>query len=130
MSRGRYVEPGSPDHRAMLLNNQASSLCREGRFEEAEPLFLQALRLWETSFGPSSDPVAGCCQSLGVLCAALGDFDGAIFHLQRAMEVMTKLPGADESERAAYQAILDTLISGGRDGLQAAQVTSRKMWTG
>jgi tetratricopeptide (TPR) repeat protein len=130
MNRGRYVVPGSPDHRAMLLNNEASSLCKEGRFKEAEPLFLQALRLWESAFSPCSDPVAGCFQSLGVLRAALGDFDGAIFHLQRAIEIMTTLPVVDEGECAAYQGILDALKSGGRMELRAVQVTARKMWTG
>jgi len=130
MKIGRYVVSGSPDHQAMLLNNEASMLCRSGQFEKAKPLFLQAMRLWETQFGLASESVAGCCQSLGVLCTAMGDFDGAIVHLQRAVEIMKTLPEVDADEKVVYQRILDTLESGGRMELNAAQVTARKMWTG
>lgn len=128
MKRGRPVVPGSRDHRAMLLNNEASRLCRQGLFERAEPLFLEALRIWEVHFGPRSDPVAVCCQSLGVLYTALGDFDGAILQLRRALDILSTLPGSDADERGAYQGILDTLEYGSRLELSAAQSVARGMW--
>jgi hypothetical protein len=112
----------------MLLNNEATRLCSEGRFEDAETLFIQALGIWEKAFGPISDPVLGCCQSLGILCLALGDFDGAIFHVKRAVEIANALPEADAKERAFYRAVLVTLESGDRVRLQAAQGVARTMW--
>jgi len=129
MSRGRFVVPGSPDHQAMLLNNQACDLCRMGKYEEAKPLFVQALAIWEKHFGETSLPVATCHESLVMLAGAIGDFDDAIVHCQNAVRILDKLPNVDPGEHATFRGILARLQASDGVTLESFKDVARRSWT-
>ena len=92
-----------PDHPylATALNNLGELYRQRGKYEQAEPLFERALRLWEQTLGPDNLQVAQVLDSLGVLYGEQGKYEQAELLLERALRILEQALGHDH----AYLAI-------------------------
>ncbi|CAN0505877.1 unnamed protein product, partial [Ectocarpus sp. 12 AP-2014] len=58
-----------PDHPSLAttLNNRASLLQSQGKYDEAEPLYIRAIAIREKALGPDHPDVASCLNNLAGL---------------------------------------------------------------
>lgn len=81
--------------------SQAAEGCRmKGQYQQAEPLYRQALALAEHFFGSNHLEVAGILNNLGVLFKYTGRFTEAERLYQRALAIMESVLGPDHTEVA------------------------------
>lgn len=83
----KYPEPPDP-RRAEQLNQQGNALARAGKFSEAEPLFREALEIYEKAYGADHVDVAKVAVTLGLLCSKQEKFGEAEPLFQRAIPIL------------------------------------------
>ncbi len=83
-----------------LLNQAGLYQKQMGELRNAEELYLRALALGETHFGPDHPTIAIRANNLGLLLMALGDLDAALLHAKRALAIDEKFYGANHQEVA------------------------------
>src|SRR5262249_3018587 len=76
-------------------NNIAQIHRMDRRFVEAEPLYRQALALWEKTLGPQHPDIALGYRNLGDLFRDEGKLDGAVKLDLRALNIAREGPGED-----------------------------------
>jgi len=98
---------------ASTLNKLALLYRAQGRFSEAEPLFQQALKIYQTALGATHPNVASVLVNLALLYQAQGRFSEAEPLFQQALKIYQTALGATHPEVAqvlsnlgsTYQAI-------------------------
>src|SRR5262245_61738185 len=102
--RTEQPQHGSPA--AIRRRNLIWRLCRDayerreqGRYAEAEPLYLYALSLAEEVHG--SEEIASICNNLAVLYKYMGKFDDAERLYRRALSLTEQLLGQEHTDVAS-----------------------------
>ncbi|NEP58658.1 MAG: tetratricopeptide repeat protein [Symploca sp. SIO2G7] len=86
---------------AASLNNLALLYCSQGRYDEAEPFYLQALKLWKKLFGNEHTSVATSFNNnLAGLYELQGRYEEAEPLYQQALELRKKLLGNEHPDVA------------------------------
>ncbi len=88
---------------AIAANNLAVALEDLQRLEEAEPLLIQSLSIWENPAAPDHSRLASALNNLGVLYARLGRLNDAQPRCARAVAVAVQSLPADHPDLAAYR---------------------------
>jgi tetratricopeptide (TPR) repeat protein len=91
----------SPLQRANILNQQVVELYQAGRYGEAIPLAIEALRIQETVLGPDHPDVATSLNNLAVLYRVQGNYGDAEPLYQRALRIQETVLGPDHPDVAA-----------------------------
>lgn len=86
---------------ASTLNDLAEVYRADGRYNKAEPLFLQALALREETHGSESIQVAHTLNNLAALYAAQGRFAEAEKNYQRAIQIQENVLGSEDDSLGA-----------------------------
>jgi len=97
LESGRRIEPTA---RAALLSSIGMGYHGIGRYEQAEPLLLEALDLYRRTLGESAPEVAESCYKLGCVVQRRGDYPRAQGLLERAYD-MQRVRSADGGLDAA-----------------------------
>jgi tetratricopeptide (TPR) repeat protein len=93
---------GFKDPRFAATLNQLGEVFRaQGRYEEAEPLFRQALTLQEQTFGPRNHQVAKTLNNLAALYTAQGKLAEAEKQCRRAIQIQEALLGPNNASLGA-----------------------------
>ena len=96
---------------ATSLNNLAALYESQGRYTEAEPLFIQALEMWKKLLGPEHPNVATSLNNLAGLYESQGRYEEAEPLYIQALDMRKKLLGEEhpytQGTQRAYQALLD-----------------------
>jgi len=79
----------------------ADERCAQGRYDEAEPLYLRALGLAEGFCGQDQPVVATICNNLAVLYKYTGKFDEAAQLYRQALPLLEQSLGTEHTEIAA-----------------------------
>jgi tetratricopeptide (TPR) repeat protein len=94
-------EFGLQDRRvAVSLSQLAQVYAGQGKYVEAEPIYLQALKIYEGVYGENHADVAATLNNLGVLHRMYGQYAQAEPLLLRALAIKEKLFGPDHLEVA------------------------------
>jgi tetratricopeptide (TPR) repeat protein len=80
--------------RAHMLHNYGVLLDSEGRDEEAEPIYREALEIRRKSYGEAHPLVAKSTHNLGNIYLSRGDYDEAVAHYARARDIYAAALGA------------------------------------
>jgi len=83
---------------AASLNNLASLYLLQGKYSQAEPIFLRALEIQEKILSPNHPEIAAILNNLGELYNAQGKYDRAEELFQQALEIREKTLGPDRQE--------------------------------
>src|SRR5690348_9802938 len=101
---------GREDRRvAVSLSQLAQLYAGQGKHVEAEPLYLQALKIYQAVHGESHADVAATLNNLGVLHRMYGQYAEAEPLLTRALAIKEKLLGPDHPDVALSVANLGQL---------------------
>jgi tetratricopeptide (TPR) repeat protein len=112
----KVLGPDHPDV-ATSLNSLVQLYWAEGRYGEAEPLYLHALALREKAFGREYPAVAGSLNSLAELYRVQGRYGEAEPLYQRALAIREKALGPDHPDVATSRHDLAALYEAqGRHG--------------
>lgn len=87
--------------RAWLVNNQATVVYAQGRYEDALALFRQSTALKEKVLGPNAPDVATSLGNMGDPLARLGRFDEALATNQRTLQIL-EASGDDQEGLPIY----------------------------
>jgi tetratricopeptide (TPR) repeat protein len=85
---------------ALLKNQTGFHLDSRGRYDEAEPLYKEALELRRKLFGEEHNAVAQSINNLAALYHAQGRYDEAEPLFEQTLELRKRLPGQERSELA------------------------------
>ena len=88
----------------------ARLLHKKGRFEEAEPLYRNALAVYEKSCGPEHSETANVMGMLAVLVEINGDPSGAKLLLGRAYNIAAKALGESHPTTLKMKTRLNALM--------------------
>jgi Tfp pilus assembly protein PilF len=92
-------EFGLEDRRvAVSLSQLAQVYAGQGKYVEAEPVYLQALKIYRTVHGEFHTVVAATLNNLGVLHCMYGQYAQAEPLLTRALAIKEKLLGLDHPD--------------------------------
>jgi tetratricopeptide (TPR) repeat protein len=97
------ITEDDPDIRRLRVQSAsglAGILRVQGRYGEAEPLFVEALRLAEASFGPTDPEVSFVLNDLAVLYKYTGEFARAEKLYRRALRIAKSNCGPDDPQVA------------------------------
>lgn len=83
---------------AQALSHLARAYVAQGKFVEAEPLYLRALTIYQTQRGPNHMDVAATLNNLGILHKMHGQYAAAEPFLTRALAIKEQLLGPYDSE--------------------------------
>lgn len=101
---------GREDRRvAVSLSQLAQVYAGQGKHVEAEPLYLQALKIYQAVYGETHADVAATLNNLGVLHRMYGQYAEAEPLLTRALAIKEQLLGPDHLEVALSAANLGQL---------------------
>src|SRR5438128_2732246 len=89
---------GTPDLDS--LNKSVETLYNEGKYQEALPISLKALKVSEESFGPDHTNTATCLNNLAELYDSLADYVKAEPLYQRALKIREKALGPEHPDTA------------------------------
>jgi CHAT domain-containing protein/tetratricopeptide (TPR) repeat protein len=95
----------------LTLNNLAAVLKEQGRYEEAEPLYLRSLAAQETLFGAEGQTVATALTNLAALYREKGEYLRAEPLLRRALAAQEKTLGPAHADVAVTLNQLAILLS-------------------
>ncbi|HJT59893.1 MAG TPA: FxSxx-COOH system tetratricopeptide repeat protein [Ktedonobacteraceae bacterium] len=76
---------------ARLLNQTAAYLRTRGRYDDAEPLYQQALLIWQHELGSTHPYVAACCNNLALVYAEQGNYEQAESFYQLALAIWQQM---------------------------------------
>jgi tetratricopeptide (TPR) repeat protein len=103
-------EFGREDRRvAVSLSQLAQVYAGQGKHVEAEPIYLQALKIYQAVYGENHADVAATLNNLGVLHRMYGQYAEAEPLLSRALAIKEKLLGPDHPDVALSVANLGQL---------------------
>ena len=91
---------GTQDRLAQSLNRLATLYQAQGKHAEAEPLFKQALAIWEKAVGPDHPNVATILNNLAEVYRAQGKYDEAEPLQKRALTIREKVLGPEHPDVA------------------------------
>ena len=91
---------------ASQLTQQAVSLHRQGKYEQALPLAKQALALYETQLGPDHELTAVSANNLAEIHLRMGQYDQAVPLYERALAIAEKIGGPYSPDVAAWSSNL------------------------
>ncbi len=92
---------GRQDRRmAVTLAHLAQTYSAQGKFVEAEPLYLEALKIYQDMYGENHLDVAAMLNNLGVLHRKHGQYADAQRLLTRALAIKEQILGPDHLEVA------------------------------
>ncbi len=98
-----------------ITGNLASTLMLQGKFEQAEELYREALEARLRRYGPGTPEVATSKGSLGILHHARGELGKAEPLLREALGIRRRVYGAEDTRLAPYLDVLGrVLATGGR----------------
>src|SRR5437879_839811 len=92
----RKAAPARAARRLQGLLQRAATYREQGRYEQAERLYSQALPLAEHAFGRHDTVVAAVCNDWGVLYKYMGRFAAAGRLYRRALAILEKVFGPDD----------------------------------
>lgn len=95
---------------AQATYSLASLLKSDGKYEEAKPLYLEALRIRKNLLGPYHPEVAQTLRSLGILFKATRYVDAAIETYKDLLDVVRHIYGTNDPEIVAVLIQLATLL--------------------
>jgi tetratricopeptide (TPR) repeat protein len=81
--------------RARATDGLADARRLQGRFEEAEPLYVVAIGLWERLLGPTQPRLATSLHNLGAVRLAAGRSREAVGSFEQALAIWNATLGAD-----------------------------------
>jgi CHAT domain-containing protein/Tfp pilus assembly protein PilF len=84
------------------LNVRSTQLYQQGRYAEALPIAIEALKAAEAAFGPDSAWVAADLSNLALIYNGLGKYSEAEPLFQRALQVQEKVAGPDDRTVATF----------------------------
>jgi CHAT domain-containing protein/Tfp pilus assembly protein PilF len=84
------------------LNVQSTQLLQQGRYAEAVPIAIEALKAAEAAFGPDSAWVAADLNNLAQIYDQQGKYAEAEPLFQRALQVQEKIAGPDDRTVATF----------------------------
>lgn len=87
--------------RLMAAYRQGQTLYQAGQYEQAVPLWREALELGEQELGPDHLTTATLLNNLAALYEALGHYQAAEPFYQRALDINTAVLGPDHPKVAA-----------------------------
>jgi len=98
------------------INNLASLLVRDGRPEEAEPVYRDLLARTEAVVGREHYLLAIFRSNFGECLTSLGERDEAVAELEEAVRVLTEALGAEHERTATARDRLEAAraLGGGR----------------
>ena len=97
-----------PDY-AMSLNNLAALYDSQGKYEEAEPLYIQALELYKQLLGVNHPDYARSLNNLAVFYLERGKYEEAEPLLIKALEICERVLGANHPDTILYRKNLEYL---------------------
>lgn len=101
---------GAHDRRvAVSLSRLGQALSAQGKFVEAEPVYLQALTIYQEVHGENHLDVAAALNNLGVLHRKHGQYADAQRLLARALSIKERLLGAEHPDIALALTNLATM---------------------
>lgn len=86
---------------ASLLHRTASYLRDAALYEQAEPLYVHALRIWEQAVGPDYPDIASSLDNLAVLYRKQGKYEQAEPLFLRALHIWEQAVGHDHPDVAS-----------------------------
>ena len=121
-------EFGRHDRRvAVTLTHLAQTYSAQGKFVEAEPVYLEALKIYQEVHGENHLDVAATLNNLGVLHRKHGQFADAQRLLMRALAIKERLLGPDHLEVALAMSNLAALYQAQGDAEQAGELFQRAL---
>ncbi len=113
----RLRERLGPDSEvAVALTNLGALVQRDGRYDEAERLYREALAIRERELGPRSPSLAGTLNNLGTVLRRAGRPDEARAVFERALAVLGRSVGPEHPTRRTIEINLERLDHPGRAG--------------
>lgn len=88
LERARTELSSDPVLQADVLDDFGEIRINQGRFDEARPLFEQALAVAEKEYGPDHPVVAESLQNLSVLAFITSDMQASVRHIERAVAIL------------------------------------------
>ncbi len=98
------------DDKARLANNLALALAKTGDYEEAEPLYLEALALRQQEYGEQSLSVAVTLHNLGLLYIGTKQLDLAEKYTRMSLKIRRELFDENHSRVASALGILSSVM--------------------
>ena len=95
---------------AIYLNNLAGLYKGQGRLEEAEPLYLRALRINEEALGAEHTDMAIYFNNIALLYKAQGKLQDARLYYEQAIDIGERTLGPDHPQLATRMANLGALM--------------------
>ena len=83
---------------AMICYDLARSFYNTRRYNEAEPLYLEAKQIWENLFGKEHKNYANCCNNLAQLYNSIRESEKAIALATEAMQIRGKIQGKGSAD--------------------------------
>lgn len=121
-------EFGLHDRRvAVTLAHLAQTYSAQGKFVEAEPLYLEALKIYQDVHGENHLDVAAMLNNLGVLHRKHGQYADAQRLLTRALSIKEQLLGPDHLEVALALSNLAAMHLAQGDWEPAARLLARAL---
>lgn len=119
---------GPHDRRAAVsLSRLAQAYAAQSKFVEAEPLYLQALAIYQDVYGENHLDVAVTLNNLGVLHRKHGQYADAKRLLTRALEIKERVLGPENPEIALALTNLATLHLAQREWASAVTLLERAL---
>ncbi|MBK9997968.1 MAG: tetratricopeptide repeat protein [Nitrospira sp.] len=112
---------------AVTLAHLAQAYSAQGKFVEAEPVYLEALKIYQDVYGETHLDVAAMLNNLGVLHRKHGQYADAQRLLTRALSIKEKLLGTDHPEVALALSNLAAMYLAQGDGEQAGALFARAL---
>ncbi len=110
---------------AVTLSRLAQAYTAQEKYVEAEPVYLQALKIYQDVHGEDHVDVAATLNNLGVLHRKHGQFVDAQALLARALKIKEKIFGPDDLEVALGLSNLAAVYSAQNQFDPAAQLLQR-----
>jgi non-specific serine/threonine protein kinase/serine/threonine-protein kinase len=108
--RIRELEDEETESLAYAVDGYAAVLLYQGRYDEAEPMFLRALELRRRIHGPRHYQVALSLHNTAVLYSAQHRYDEAIQSLEESISISEEVLGPDHPEVADSRSALASML--------------------
>jgi len=100
-----------PEHTDTLnvMNNLGVLYAVEGKYSEAEPLYVHVLELWQRQLGPEHSRTLAVMSNLAVLRQGKGDFAGADQMARQVLDIRQRILGPEHADTLESLHILGRL---------------------
>lgn len=113
---------GGSEHHATTLINFGTNYAVKGQPKEALAIFEEVASMLK-NLGLSEDyRTATLYNNMSILCQDMGDFDKALYHLHKALEILTSLAESEIEIAVTYTNMAQIFVQSGRidDAFEAA----------